>query len=46
MAGVTHIEIKESVEELEALVRQQKNARFKERGSAIAVSLQLGKQYI
>lgn len=31
MAGITHIEIKENVEELEALVRQQKNARLKER---------------
>lgn len=31
MAGVTHIEILESVEELETLVRQQKNARLKER---------------
>jgi len=31
MAGITHIDIKESAEELEAYVRQQKNARIKER---------------
>ncbi|MGH8001148.1 MAG: hypothetical protein ACREPR_17400 [Brasilonema sp.] len=35
MAGVTHIEIQESVEELEALVRQQNNARLKERLQAL-----------
>lgn len=35
MAGITHIEIKESVEELEALVRQEKNARLKERVQAL-----------
>ena len=31
MAGVTHINIQESVEELESLVRQQSNPRLKER---------------
>ena len=31
MAGVTHINIQESVEELESLVRQQSNQRLKER---------------
>lgn len=31
MAGVTHIDIKESVEELEELVRQQKDTHHKER---------------
>ncbi|WP_211173221.1 hypothetical protein [Brasilonema bromeliae] len=35
MAGVTHIEIQESVEELEALVRQQNNPRLKERLQAL-----------
>lgn len=35
MAGVTHIDIKESAEELEAYVRQQKNARIKERVQAL-----------
>ncbi|MBD2255774.1 helix-turn-helix domain-containing protein [Nostoc parmelioides] len=35
MAGVTHIEIQESVEELEALVRQQNNVRLKERLQAL-----------
>ncbi len=29
MAGITHIEIKESAEELETLVRQQNDARRK-----------------
>ena len=31
MAGVTHINIQESVEELESLVRQQSNPLLKER---------------
>ena len=35
MAGVTHIDIKESAQELEAYVRQQKNARIKERVQAL-----------
>ncbi|MBE9002343.1 transposase [Nostoc sp. LEGE 12447] len=35
MAGVTHIDIQESVEELEALVRQQNNVRLKERLQAL-----------
>lgn len=35
MAGVTHIDIQESVEELEVLVRQQNNARIKERLQAL-----------
>jgi len=35
MAGVTHIDILESVEELETLVRQQKSARLKERVQAL-----------
>lgn len=35
MTGVVHIEIRESVEELEGLVRQQKNARLKERIQAL-----------
>ncbi|MBE8992768.1 hypothetical protein [Nostoc sp. LEGE 12450] len=35
MAGVTHIDIQESVEELEALVRQQNNVRLKERLKAL-----------
>lgn len=35
MAGITHIEIKESAEELETLVRQQNNARLKERLQAL-----------
>lgn len=35
MAGVVNIDIKESVEELEGLVRQQKNARLKERLQAL-----------
>ena len=35
MAGVTHINIQESVEELELLVRQQSNPRLKERLQAL-----------
>jgi len=35
MAGVTHIDIKESVEELEAYIRQEKNARIKQRVQAL-----------
>jgi transposase len=35
MAGVTHINIQESVEELESLVRQQSNPRLKERLQAL-----------
>ncbi|MDZ7955758.1 helix-turn-helix domain-containing protein [Nostoc sp. DedQUE09] len=35
MTGVVHIDIQESVEELEGLVRQQKNARLKERIQAL-----------
>ncbi|WP_375509748.1 hypothetical protein [uncultured Nostoc sp.] len=35
MAGVTHIDIQESVEELEVLVRQQNDARIKERLQAL-----------
>lgn len=35
MAGVTHIDIKESVEELEGLVREQRNMRLKERVQAL-----------
>lgn len=35
MAGITPIDIKESAEELEAYVRQQKNARIKERVQAL-----------
>lgn len=35
MAGVTHIDIQESVEELESLVRQQTNLRLKERLQAL-----------
>ncbi|MCC5653727.1 helix-turn-helix domain-containing protein [Nostoc sp. XA013] len=35
MAGITRIEIKESAEELEALLRQQRNARIKERVQAL-----------
>ncbi|MBW4636565.1 MAG: helix-turn-helix domain-containing protein [Iphinoe sp. HA4291-MV1] len=35
MAGVTHIDIQESVEELEAMVRQQNNVRLKERLQAL-----------
>jgi transposase len=35
MAGVTHIDIQESVEELAALVRQQNNVRLKERLQAL-----------
>lgn len=35
MAGVTHIEIQESAEELETLIRQQNNARLKERLQAL-----------
>lgn len=35
MAGVTRIEIAESVSELEALINQQKKARFKERIQAL-----------
>ncbi len=35
MTGVVHIDIQESVEELEGLVRQQKNARLKERVQAL-----------
>ncbi|MDZ8222848.1 MULTISPECIES: hypothetical protein [unclassified Nostoc] len=35
MAGITRIEIKESAEELEALLRQQRNARLKERVQAL-----------
>ena len=35
MTGVVHIDIQESVEELESLVRQQKNARLKERVQAL-----------
>jgi len=35
MTGVVHIKIRESVEELEGLVRQQKNARLKERIQAL-----------
>jgi len=31
MAGVTHIEIEESVEELEELLRYKKESRLKER---------------
>ncbi|MBN3890673.1 MAG: hypothetical protein HWQ43_16415 [Nostoc sp. JL31] len=31
MAGLTHIDIQESIEELEELIRQQNNARLKER---------------
>ncbi len=31
MAGVTHIEIEESVEELEELLRHQKESHLKER---------------
>ncbi len=35
MAGITHIDIKESAEELEAYVRQEKKVRIKERVQAI-----------
>ncbi len=35
MVGVTHIDIKESAEELEVYLRQQKNALFKERVQAL-----------
>jgi len=35
MAGVTHIEIEESVEELEELLRHQKQSRLKERIQAL-----------
>ncbi|ELR99051.1 helix-turn-helix domain-containing protein [Gloeocapsa sp. PCC 73106] len=35
MSGVVHIEIQESVEELESLVRQQSNPRLKERLQAL-----------
>ncbi|MEH2414952.1 hypothetical protein [Nostoc sp.] len=35
MAGVTHIEIEESVEELEELLRHQKQYRLKERIQAL-----------
>ena len=35
MVGVTHIDILESVEELEALVRQEDNVRLKERLQAL-----------
>ncbi len=35
MTGVVHINIQESVEELEGLVRQQKNTRIKERLQAL-----------
>ncbi|MEH1845358.1 MAG: hypothetical protein V7L25_10265 [Nostoc sp.] len=35
MTGVVHIEIRESVEELEGLVCQQKNARLKDRIQAL-----------
>ncbi|MDF5716236.1 MAG: helix-turn-helix domain-containing protein [Rhizonema sp. NSF051] len=35
MVGVTHIDIKESAEELEVYLRQQKNARIKERVQAL-----------
>jgi len=35
MAGVTHIDIKESAEELEVYVRQEKNDRIKERVQAL-----------
>lgn len=35
MAGVTHIDIKESVAELEGLVREQRNVRLKERVQAL-----------
>ncbi|QIR37326.1 hypothetical protein HCG51_11810 [Tolypothrix sp. PCC 7910] len=35
MAGVTHIEIEESVEELEELLRHQKQPRCKERIQAL-----------
>ncbi len=35
MTGVVHIDIQESVEELEGLVGQQKNARLKERIQAL-----------
>lgn len=35
MAGVTHIDIEESVEELESLLRQQRNPRLKERLQAL-----------
>lgn len=31
MAGLTHIDIQESIEKLEELIRQQNNARLKER---------------
>ena len=31
MTGITHIEIQESADELEALLRQQDNARLKQR---------------
>jgi transposase len=35
MSGLTHIEIQESAEELETLIRQQNNARLKERLQAL-----------
>lgn len=35
MAGVTHIDIQESVEELELLIREQSNPRLKERLQAL-----------
>lgn len=42
MVGVTHIEIKESVEELESLLRQQSNPRLKERLQALYSSRSIG----
>ena len=35
MTGVTHIEIEETVEELEELLRHQKQSRLKERIQAL-----------